>query len=184
MVASRACHRNCQRQRLCVVRGQNRGRFWQNPGRPSPPTATSFSPAPHWPQAAVNFVDHNYIGLTNMTARAQARCDGLAAKGWCKGAPLPSALTLYYQTACLRLAATGDLHAQRPLRAGQRPHPVGHVHPAYGRFGVEANLCNTSFASVNAATGGSGGTLGCGLPGREFCHRQWHRQRHACHGGS
>ena len=63
-----------------------------------------------------------------MTARATARCDSLAAKGPGQLVPTPPPVRKTpEQAARLRLDARDRPDAQRPLCAGQRPHPVGHV---------------------------------------------------------
>ena len=107
------------------------------------------------PEATVNEVSiYNYIGLTNMTARAQARCDGLAAKGLVQGRTTAERAA----DALAKLRAYGwgresDTMHNAHYALGNGPILSAMYTMAYGRFGVEANLCNTSFASVNAATG-------------------------------
>ena len=93
----------------------------------------------------------NYIGLTGMTARATARCDGLAAKGLVSGA----------NTAARALDALNKLHAYGWTADNDQMHNAHYalgngpilsaMYPvSYGRFAVDANVCNTSFAAVNA----------------------------------
>ncbi len=93
----------------------------------------------------------NYIALTGMTARATARCDGLAAKGLVSGA----------DTAARSLDALNKLRAYGWTPDNDQMHNAHYalgngpilsaMYPvSYGRFAVEANVCNTSFAAVNA----------------------------------
>ncbi len=93
----------------------------------------------------------NYIALTGMTARATARCDGLAAKGLVSGA----------DTAARSLDALNKLRAYGWTPDNDQMHNAHYalgngpilsaMYPvSYGRFPVEANVCNTSFAAVNA----------------------------------
>ncbi len=94
----------------------------------------------------------NYIALTGQTARATARCNSLAAKGLVTGADT-AARSL---DALNRLRAYGwtpdnDQMHNAHYALGNGPilsamYPVG-----YGRFSVLDNVCNTSFAQVDAA---------------------------------
>ena len=95
---------------------------------------------------------YNYIQLFGMTARATARCDSLAAKGLLSGA----------DTAARALDALGKLRAygwtpehdtmhNAHYAIGNGPILSAMYPVSYGRFPVEANVCNTSFAAVNAA---------------------------------
>ena len=94
---------------------------------------------------------YTYIGLLGMTARATARCDSLAAKGLVTGA----------DTAARALDALGKLRAYGWTPDNDTMHNAHYalgngpilsaMYPvSYGRFPVEANVCNTSFAAVNA----------------------------------
>lgn len=94
---------------------------------------------------------YNYIALTGMTARATARCDGLAAKGLVSGATTAERAA----DALAKLRAYGwtaehDTMHNAHYALGNGPILSAMYTMAYGRFGVEANLCNTSFAAVNA----------------------------------
>ena len=93
----------------------------------------------------------NYIQLVGMTARATARCDSLAAKGLVGGA----------DTAARSLDALNKLRAYGWTQEHDQMHNAHYalgngpilsaMYPvSYGRFAVEANVCNTSFAAVNA----------------------------------
>ena len=94
---------------------------------------------------------YNYIQLVGMTARATARCDSLAAKGLVSGG----------DTAARALDALNKLHAYGWTSDNDTMHNAHYalgngpilsaMYPvSYGRFPVEANVCNTSFAAVNA----------------------------------
>ena len=94
---------------------------------------------------------YNYIQAAGMTARATARCDSLAAKGLVSGA----------DTAARALDALGKLRAYGWTPDNDTMHNAHYalgngpilsaMYPvSYGRFPVEANVCNTSFAAVNA----------------------------------
>jgi len=97
---------------------------------------------------------YNYIGLTGMTARATARCDGLAAKGLVSGATTAERAA----DALARLRAYGwtadnDSMHNAHYALGNGPILSAMYPMAYGRFGADANICNTSFAAANALTG-------------------------------
>ena len=96
---------------------------------------------------------HNLIAITPaLAARAAARCDGLAAKGLVSGA----------DTAARALDALGKLHAYGWTPDNDTMHSAHYglgngpilsaMYPvSYGRFSVLDNVCNTSFAQVDAA---------------------------------
>ena len=93
----------------------------------------------------------NYIQLVGMTARAAARCDGLAAKGLVSGADTAARS----QDALNKLRAYGwtpdnDQMHNAHYALGNGPILSAMYPVSYGRFPVEANVCNTSFAAVNA----------------------------------
>ena len=102
--------------------------------------------------AALTEIDFfNFIGFAGMTARATARCDGLAAKGLVTGA----------DTAARSLDALNKLHAYGWTADNDTMHNAHYglgngpilsaMYPTgYGRFAVTDNVCNTSFAQVNA----------------------------------
>ncbi|HQQ71627.1 MAG TPA: 3-hydroxybutyrate oligomer hydrolase family protein, partial [Alicycliphilus sp.] len=97
---------------------------------------------------------YNYMTLTGMTARATARCDGLAAKGLVSGATTAERAA----DALAKLHAYGwtvDNDTMHNAHYGLGNGPIlSAMYPvAYGRFGVDANVCNTSFAAANALTG-------------------------------
>lgn len=93
----------------------------------------------------------NYIGLTAMKTRAEARCEGLAAKGLVTGTT----------TAERAADALSKLHAKGWTKEHDQMHNAHYglgngpilsamYTMAYGRFGADANLCNTSFAAASA----------------------------------
>lgn len=93
---------------------------------------------------------YNYIGLTSMTARATARCDGLAAKGLVSGATTAERAT----DALARLHAYGwsaenDTMHNAHYALGNGPILSAMYTMAYGRFAADANLCATSFAAAS-----------------------------------
>jgi hydroxybutyrate-dimer hydrolase len=103
------------------------------------------------PAAMAEISVFNYLVLTAQTGRATARCTGLAANGLVTGAT----------TAAQSLDALNKLHAfgwtvfndqmhNAHYGLGNGPilsamYPVG-----YGRFAVTDNVCDTSFAQVDA----------------------------------
>jgi len=93
----------------------------------------------------------NFIGLGGLTARATARCDSLAAKGLVAGA----------DTAARSLDALNKLRAYGWTPEHDQMHNAHYalgngpilsaMYPVmYGRFSVVDNVCNTSFAQVDA----------------------------------
>ena len=96
----------------------------------------------------------NFMTIAGMTARAQARCAGLAAKGLVGGATLQEQAA----DALAKLQAYGwtpEHHQMHNAHWGLGNGPIlSAMYPlAYGRFSVLDNVCGTSFAAVNAATG-------------------------------
>ena len=93
----------------------------------------------------------NYISLTGMTARATARCDGLAAKGLVSGANTAArALDALNKLRAYGWTADNDQMHNAHYALGNGPI-LSAIYPvSYGRFAVDANVCNTSFAAVNA----------------------------------
>lgn len=104
------------------------------------------------PDAAISETSiFNYIALTAMTARATARCDGLAAKGLVSGATTAERAT----DALNKLRAYGwtrdnDQMHNAHYALGNGPILSAMYPMAYGRFGADANLCNASFGAANA----------------------------------
>nr|WP_114971402.1 3-hydroxybutyrate oligomer hydrolase family protein [Rhodoferax ferrireducens] len=102
--------------------------------------------------AEVSF--HNYISFAGMTARATARCDGLAAKGLVSGADT-AARSLDALSKLRAYGWTPDNDTMHSAHYGLGNGPIlSAMYPvSYGRFSVLDNVCNTSFAQVVAATG-------------------------------
>ncbi|WP_395685891.1 3-hydroxybutyrate oligomer hydrolase family protein [Caenimonas koreensis] len=103
------------------------------------------------PAALAEATFFNYMGIAGMTARATARCDSLAAKGLVTGA----------DTAARSLDALAKLRAFGWTTDNDQMHNAHYglgnaailsaMYPVmYGRFSVLDNVCNTSFAQVDA----------------------------------
>lgn len=94
---------------------------------------------------------YNYIGLTAMTARAAARCDGLAAKGLVSGATTAErAADALAKLHAFGWTAENDSMHNAHYALGNGPILSAMYTMAYGRFGVDANLCGASFAAASA----------------------------------
>ncbi len=104
------------------------------------------------PAAMTEGTTFNFMVIAGMGARATARCAGLAAKGLLTGA----------DTAAQSLDALNRLRAYGWTPANDQMHnahwglgngPIlSAMYPTmYGRFSVTDNVCNTSFAQVDAA---------------------------------
>ena len=93
----------------------------------------------------------NYIVATGQTARATARCAGLAAKGLVTGADTAaqSADALAKLRAYGWTADNDQMHNAH-YALGNGPILSAMYPMMYGRFSVTDNLCNTSFAQVDA----------------------------------
>ena len=103
------------------------------------------------PAAMTEASTFNFIQIAGMTARATARCAGLAAKGLVSGA----------NTAAQSLDALNKLRAYGWTTDNDQMHNAHYalgngpilsaMYPVmYGRFSVTDNVCNTSFAAVDA----------------------------------
>ncbi|MEO7150462.1 MAG: 3-hydroxybutyrate oligomer hydrolase family protein [Burkholderiaceae bacterium] len=95
--------------------------------------------------------DYNVIATPTLIARAQARCTGLAAQGLLSGATLAAQSA----DALARLRAYGwtrdhDTMHNAHYGFGNGPILSAMTPWAYGRFALDENLCNTSFAAVDA----------------------------------
>ena len=95
----------------------------------------------------------NYIAnpFVNMTARATARCAGLAAKGLLAGADT-AAQSADALNRLRNYGWTPDNDQMHSAHWGLGNGPIlSAMYPAgYGRFAVTDNVCNTSFAQVDA----------------------------------
>jgi hydroxybutyrate-dimer hydrolase len=100
--------------------------------------------------ALTELTTFNFIGIAGMTARATARCTGLAAKGLVTGA----------DTAAQAADALNKLHAFGWAPESDQMHNAHYglgnapilsaMYPvSYGRFSVLDNVCDTSFAQVD-----------------------------------
>jgi len=103
------------------------------------------------PAAMAEISIFNYLVLTAQTPKAVNRCDGLAAKGLVAGA----------DTAARSLDALNKLRAYGWTPDNDQMHNAHYalgngpilsaMYPwSYGRFAVTDNVCNTSFAQVDA----------------------------------
>jgi hydroxybutyrate-dimer hydrolase len=93
----------------------------------------------------------NYIQLLGMTARATARCDGLAAKGLVSGADTAArSLDALNKLRAFGWTPDNDQMHNAHYALGNGPILSAMYPVSYGRFAVDANVCNTSFAAVNA----------------------------------
>jgi hydroxybutyrate-dimer hydrolase len=105
------------------------------------------------PGAALTEVSFfNFMGVTGMNVRAQARCASLAAKGLVSGATLADQAT----DALNKLRAFGwtpehDQMHNAHWGLGNNPILSAMYPISYGRFSVLENVCGTSFSAVNAA---------------------------------
>lgn len=95
---------------------------------------------------------YNLIANTpNYTARATARCDGLAAKGLLTGADT-AARSLNALNKLRDFGWTPDNDTMHSAHWGLGNGPIlSAMYPVgYGKFSVTDNVCNTSFAQVDA----------------------------------
>ncbi|MBC7621346.1 MAG: hydrogenase, partial [Candidatus Saccharibacteria bacterium] len=99
--------------------------------------------------AEVSF--HNYISFAGMTARATARCDGLASKGLVTGVDT-AARSLDALNRLRAFGWTPDNDTMHSAHYGVGNGPIlSAMYPvSYGKFSVTDNVCNTSFAQVDA----------------------------------
>ena len=94
----------------------------------------------------------NFMFIAGMTARATARCDGLAAKGLVTGADTAArSLDALNKLRAYGWTSDNDTMHNAHYGLGNGPilaamYPVG-----YGKFSVTNNVCNTSFAQVDSA---------------------------------
>ena len=94
---------------------------------------------------------HNYIAFAGMTARATARCDGLAAKGLISGADTATrALDALSKLRAYGWTADNDTMHSAHYGLGNGPILAAMYPVSYGRFSVLDNVCDTSFAQVDA----------------------------------
>ena len=93
----------------------------------------------------------NYLVLTAQTAKAVARCNGLAAKGLVTGADTATR-SLDALNKLRNFGWTTDNDQMHNAHYGLGNGPIlSAMYPVmYGRFSVTDNVCNTSFAQVDA----------------------------------
>ena len=103
------------------------------------------------PGAALTEVSFfNYIQLAGMTARATARCAGLAAKGLVTGADTATqALDALNKLRAYGWTTDNDQMHNAHYALGNGPILSAMYPVMYGRFSVLDNVCNTSFAAVD-----------------------------------
>ena len=93
----------------------------------------------------------NYLALTGQTGRAAARCAGLAAKGLVTGANLAAqSLDALNKLKTAGWTAFNDSMHNAHYALGNGPILSAMYPWGYGRFPVTDNVCNTSFAAVDA----------------------------------
>lgn len=103
------------------------------------------------PAALTELTFFNFIGFAGMTARATARCDSLAAKGLVAGTDT-AARSLDALNKLRNFGWTTDNDQMHNAHYGLGNAPIlAAMYPvSYGRFAVSDNVCNTSFAQVDA----------------------------------
>jgi hydroxybutyrate-dimer hydrolase len=93
----------------------------------------------------------NYLVLTGQTGRAAARCAGLAAKGLVTGADLAAqSLDALNKLKAYGWTAFNDQMHNAHYALGNGPILSAMYPWGYGKFPVTDNVCNTSFAAVDA----------------------------------
>ncbi|MBC7917754.1 MAG: hydrogenase, partial [Rhodoferax sp.] len=103
------------------------------------------------PAAMAETSIHNYISFAGMTARATARCDGLAAKGLVTGADTAArSLDALNKLRAYGWTPDNDTMHNAHYALGNGPILSAMYPVSYGRFSVLDNVCNTSFAVVDA----------------------------------
>ena len=103
------------------------------------------------PAAMAELTTFNFMVIAGMSARATARCDGLAAKGLLTGADT-AARSLDALNKLRAYGWTPDHDQMHNAHWGLGNGPIlSAMYPnMYGRFSVTDNVCNTSFAQVDA----------------------------------
>ena len=103
------------------------------------------------PAALTEVSVFNYIGLTGLTARATARCDGLAAKGLVTGADTAArSLDALNKLRNYGWTTYNDQMHNAHYALGNAPILSAMYPMSYGRFAATDNVCDTSFAQVDA----------------------------------
>jgi hydroxybutyrate-dimer hydrolase len=101
--------------------------------------------------AMTELTTFNYLVVTGQTAKAVARCNGLAAKGLVTGADT-AARSLDALNKLRNFGWTPDNDQMHNAHYGLGNGPIlSAMYPVmYGKFSVTDNVCNTSFAQVDA----------------------------------
>jgi hydroxybutyrate-dimer hydrolase len=103
------------------------------------------------PAAMTELDVFNFMTIANMTARATARCNGLAAKGLVTGADTASqALDALNKLRNYGWTTDNDQMHNAHYGLGNGPILAAMYPWSYGKFSVTDNICNTSFAQVGA----------------------------------
>lgn len=103
------------------------------------------------PAAMAEVSTFNFIPLAGYTARAQARCAGLAAKGLVSGADTAAqALDALNKLRAYGWTTEHDQMHNAHWALGNGPILSAMYPVAYGRFSVLDNVCDTSFAAADA----------------------------------
>ena len=103
------------------------------------------------PAALAEATFFNYLGLTLQNTRATARCDGLAAKGLVTGADTAArSLDALNKLRNFGWTTFNDQMHNAHYGLGNGPILSAMYPTSYGRFSVLDNVCNTSFAQVDA----------------------------------
>jgi len=93
----------------------------------------------------------NYLVITGQTGRAAARCTGLTAKGLLSGADTAAqALDALNKLRAYGWTPDHDQMHNAHYGLGNGPILSAMYPTSYGRFSVTDNVCNTSFAQVDA----------------------------------
>jgi hydroxybutyrate-dimer hydrolase len=93
----------------------------------------------------------NFMTVAGMNARATARCNGLAAKGLVAGADIAAqSLDALQKLRDFGWTPEADQLHNSMYGLGNNPILAAMYPTSYGRFSVTDNVCNTSFAQVNA----------------------------------
>ena len=102
--------------------------------------------------AMTELTTFNFMVIRGMTARATARCTGLAAKGLVSGADTAArSLDALNKLRAFGWTPDNDQMHNAHYGLGNAPILAAMYTTMYGRFPVTDNVCNTSFAQVDAA---------------------------------
>jgi hydroxybutyrate-dimer hydrolase len=111
----------------------------------------------------------NYLVLTAQTGKAAARCTGLAAKGLVSGADLAAqSLDALNKLRSFGWTSFNDQMHNAHYGLGNGPILSAMYPMMYGRFALNDNVCNTSYAQVDA--GGAPVALGAAAKAQSFAN--------------